>query len=393
MDFKEYKPTKNVVHIYGLRESEDKEYRYVGQTQHLKLRYLRHVRYMSESNPYKNNWVKKVLLAGGAIHIDVLETTNHDFADIRETWWMAFYRGEGHRLTNLTDAGGSARGYKHTAEARASISEALKNREWTKESKELVSASLLGHSVSNETREKIATNGRRKNATSKVRGVSFNEIRGNWAAQIQINGVRCHIGVFETETEAAEACLEARELPKEEALKRYTPGTKDLSSNWTEEMRLNLSMIKRGRRDILASSKATSKYIGVSHQSKTGSWLANINTGLERVYLGSFITEAGAASAYNRKAREVFGSNVEVNIIEGGEIEEAPKNSSDSHLGSMKDGRSSKYPGISWNNRKQRWMAQFTYQGKRTIVGQFTDEEKAYEAYKKAIAKLPVRKP
>lgn len=46
--------------------------------------------------------------------------------------------------------------------------------------------------------------------------------------------------------------------------------------------------------------------------------------------------------------------------------------------------KTSKYPGVSWNKRLEKWIAQISVNGTRTHLGCFTDEESAYAAYQKA---------
>jgi hypothetical protein len=47
--------------------------------------------------------------------------------------------------------------------------------------------------------------------------------------------------------------------------------------------------------------------------------------------------------------------------------------------------RSSKYPGISWNKRTEKWNAQVQISGKHIHLGTFSNEEAAYRAYLKAV--------
>jgi hypothetical protein len=50
-----------------------------------------------------------------------------------------------------------------------------------------------------------------------------------------------------------------------------------------------------------------------------------------------------------------------------------------------KKGGTSKYIGVSWNNREKKWRAQIQIKGKETNLGRFTDELQAAEAYQTAL--------
>jgi hypothetical protein len=60
----------------------------------------------------------------------------------------------------------------------------------------------------------------------------------------------------------------------------------------------------------------SSKYKGVHR--KDGKWQARITTGSKRISLGYFLTEEGAAQAYNEAAPTYFGEFAYLNVIEEG---------------------------------------------------------------------------
>ncbi len=51
---------------------------------------------------------------------------------------------------------------------------------------------------------------------------------------------------------------------------------------------------------------------------------------------------------------------------------------------------SSKYPGVSWNKRCQKWHALLNINCRSKHLGYFTDEKKAVEAYRNAVKELEV---
>lgn len=65
---------------------------------------------------------------------------------------------------------------------------------------------------------------------------------------------------------------------------------------------------------------------------------------------------------------------------------------SDQFLNQMNRGKKknsvSRYKGVSWNTRKQRWIVRFNWLGKDHYVGAFKDERIAAQAYNEAILPL-----
>ena len=47
--------------------------------------------------------------------------------------------------------------------------------------------------------------------------------------------------------------------------------------------------------------------------------------------------------------------------------------------------KTSKYPGVHWEKRSERWQAQIGLNGRRKHLGYFTDERDAFSAYKEAV--------
>lgn len=52
----------------------------------------------------------------------------------------------------------------------------------------------------------------------------------------------------------------------------------------------------------------------------------------------------------------------------------------------------SKHRGVCWYKRTKKWVVQTKVNGKRVHVGYFDDEEKAAEAYKKAVQGIQIKK-
>lgn len=89
-----------VVYIYGLREEGSNELRYVGKTKDIHERFMQHLRQGDDIHSGKNQWITACKTHGITINQVILEECTIANSDERESHWINFYRGNGHRLTN-----------------------------------------------------------------------------------------------------------------------------------------------------------------------------------------------------------------------------------------------------------------------------------------------------
>jgi len=165
------------VYIYVLIDPETDEKRYVGKTVALRKRYGRH---FAGGNSEKLTWLQSLKARGLLPIMQVLETTTNVAWPDRERWWIAEGKRLGWPLLNA-DSGGwggpdpkpttrekmrkakLGRPLPESAKAKLSqywtgrkrpgVSEKLRKRPHTWGSK--ISASKMGHSVSDESKEKM----------------------------------------------------------------------------------------------------------------------------------------------------------------------------------------------------------------------------------------------
>lgn len=89
------------VYIYALREKDTDEVRYVGQTRNLSSRLTSHLATGKiASVNRKDDWIGKTKARGGHIEMIVLEQCDPGYAVQRESYWLGYYMGAGHRLLN-----------------------------------------------------------------------------------------------------------------------------------------------------------------------------------------------------------------------------------------------------------------------------------------------------
>ena len=93
--------------IYGLIDPQTRLIRYVGLSSTGLSRPKQHRKRSRSDNTYCRRWVKSLQRLGLDYEITILEvlTDRSELAEA-ERWWIAFGRGCGWPLTNLTDGGG-----------------------------------------------------------------------------------------------------------------------------------------------------------------------------------------------------------------------------------------------------------------------------------------------
>ena len=173
-------------------------------------------------------------------------------------------------------------------------------------------------------------------------------------ASIKIIGKTTHLGNFHDEEEAARKYDEAA-APLGRPLNFPGEGQAEVVTGADQA-------VKQG----------SSSYKGVSWDSKSNKWKAQIRIDGKVAYLGYFHDDEEAARKYDEAAAPL------------GKPLNFPGEGQDK---AVKRG-SSKYKGVSWYIQKNKWMAQIWIDGKHTHLGYFHDEEEAARNYDDAAAPL-----
>lgn len=108
----------------------------------------------------------------------------------------------------------------------------------------------------------------------------------------------------------------------------------------------------------------TSKYVGVSFYKNTGKWVAKIIFKGKTIFLGTFENELQASKCYQNALK---------NIKQNKPIQRQIKK------------KTSKYKGVCYLTREQKWTSYITINNKRKQLGYFNTELEAYEIRTKAL--------
>ena len=225
---------------------------------------------------------------------------------------------------------------------------------------------------------------------SKYRGV----IKANtkWTAQITYKNEKYYLGIYNDEDDAARAYnKKATELLGDEAQLNDVEGDIEIigntskyigvmfiNSKWRASIRKDKKNHYIGTFDneisaALAYNKKTielngdtailneiSKYTGVIFHQESKKWISSCDKDNIIYNLGLYETEEEAAKIYNKKAKQLFGTEALLNILKE---------------------KSSKYKGVYFNQTIQKWNAGVYKNGKDYYVGRFETELDAAKAY------------
>lgn len=162
----------------------------------------------------------------------------------------------------------------------------------------------------------------RKGKTSQYHDVCYNSTLEKWAVQIRKDGNVITGGRYNKEDEAGIIAdyllmyyygdITVRNFPDlttEQLTQRYDEIKEKYGSDRIEK----ISRAGQGRSSTKPENK-TSRYVGVSWRKDRKMWTAQISYMRKVIVLGRFLNEKDAARAYDRKAKELYGKHVKLNL-------------------------------------------------------------------------------
>ena len=125
----------------------------------------------------------------------------------------------------------------------------------------------------------------------------------------------------------------------------------------------------------------TSKYKGVSYDKATNKWKAQIQIVGKKRFIGYYANEEEAAVDYARAAFKYTPEKQQKFI----DLSDVPPQLP--ILSNSKRVTSSKYEGVCFDKKGDKWMSLITIDGKRHYIGWYEDEEEAAIDYARAVWK------
>jgi hypothetical protein len=207
---------------------------------------------------------------------------------------------------------------------------------------------------------------KKEGTISKYHGVSYFTIDKIWRASFVKDNITYYIGRFKNEIDAAKAYnKKAKEVYGKFARLNIF---EDEPSTDIDEEEPSIDITNLNKVDEIKEIKERkTRFRGVTLDKNRYS--AEIFKDNIRYYLGTYGTEEDAAKAYNKKAKELYGDRASLNDVEG-----------DIEIVGHKT-KSSKYRGVSYKKKLNKWLAVIYKDYKEIYVGIYKTEEEAALAY------------
>eukprot|EP00984_Skeletonema_dohrnii_P021387 scaffold10675_cov107-Skeletonema_dohrnii-CCMP3373.AAC.1 len=246
------------------------------------------------------------------------------------------------------------------------------------------------------------SSGKIKEGASKYTGVHFNKQTNKWRVQINIKGKNRTIGYYENEEEAAADYARAVFKYKGQgALDKARERRALDNAREQDSFIIDLSGVPpQPSISKSAGLMGASKYTGVTFNKSTNKWLAKIRIDGKQQYIGSYENEEAAAVDYARAVFKYKGQGALDKARERRALDKAreqdsviidltgipPQSPIPKSKGRIKEG-SSKYTGVSFRKKVNKWLAKIRIDGKQRYIGAYENEEAAAADYARAVFK------
>jgi group I intron endonuclease len=117
------------IYIYSIKDPIDYQIKYIGKTIDIKRRFKEHISlFYLTTNTLKNNWIKKLLSEGLQPIFEIVEECPRNEWEVREKYWINYYRELGFDMKNMCDGGEGNHGLKMSVEFKNNLSKKRKGK-------------------------------------------------------------------------------------------------------------------------------------------------------------------------------------------------------------------------------------------------------------------------
>ena len=222
--------------------------------------------------------------------------------------------------------------------------------------------------------------------SSRFRGVSWDKRGQKWVAKLKIDGKSKFIGGYDDETEAARACdatVRAQSLDKplnfpddlSTAPGVYVPKRKRVASS-----RFRGATNGEEESDVGVGSEAGVEMLSSDEGEEGDGSVASASRVRPSPYASYALPDFTAGSYY-----AASGASDSLSVATGFVVPQASRATSRV--------ASSRFRGVSWVKREQKWTAQVTIDGKTKHIGSYDDETEAARAYDATVRAQSLDKP
>jgi phage anti-repressor protein len=212
------------------------------------------------------------------------------------------------------------------------------------------------------------------------KGVSWDDTAKLWCAQLQNNYKNAWLGKYSDEIDAAKVyndyAMYLNETEGTSFLLNDIPGYRTVPRNIPD-------LLKREK-----ESKKSSRYRGVSYDSKRKFFVASVQLSGKVYNLGWSLDEVECAKRYNQQAlyfNNTLNTNLQLNEIDDYITE--PKDLHSEIRNSFQRRKTSKYIGVSIT-RVGKWACSYMMNRKKVHIGTFNTELEAAKAYNERVSSL-----
>jgi hypothetical protein len=234
---------------------------------------------------------------------------------------------------------------------------------------------VLKKEIKQQNIDKVKYNAQNfSNKTGNYKGCCFSTEKQKWKAELKKDYVITFLGYYDSEIDAAKAYNDYALYINKTCDTNYCLNTID---GYVENPR----DIATENKNIQLDNK-TAYYNGVSYDSKRQCYICSIKYEGKSCYLGCNQNEIECAKLYNQQAlyfNNHFNTKYTLNDIP--DYTTVEKNIYDENQTTKMVNKSSKYHGVTFNKKSNKYRSCLVYNKKQIHIGFFTDELDAAKAY------------